>query len=57
MVCGRVKKYNFKEYYCRKYNIKTYGLVIPLLDGTVDFYGEDGKQYNALKEDLTLIEE
>ena len=52
-----MKKNNFKKYYSQKYDIKTYGLVVPLLNGTIDFIGEDGKQYNTNKEDLILIEE
>jgi hypothetical protein len=31
-------------------------LVVPLLDSTVDFEGEDGKYYNTTKDDLELIE-
>ena len=31
-------------------------MVVPLLNGTIDFIGEDGKQYNTDKNDLVLVE-
>lgn len=52
-----MKNHNFKKYYSQKYNVKTKGVVVPLLDGTIGFMGEDGKQYNTVEEDLVLIEE
>ena len=57
MECGRIRKHNFKKYYSKRYKVKTFGLVVPLLDGTVDFEGEDRKYYNTTKDDLALIEE
>lgn len=56
MECKRLRKHNFKKYYSKRYKVKTYGLVVPLLDKTVDFEGEDGKYYNTTKDDLVLIE-
>lgn len=52
-----MREFNFKKYYSKKYDIKTFGLVVPLLNGTIDFIGEDGKQYNTDKNDLVLVEE
>lgn len=56
MECGRIRKQKFNKYYSKKYKVKTYGLVVPLLDSTVDFEGEDGEYYNTTKDDLELIE-
>lgn len=52
-----MKKHDFKKYYSQKYNVKTKGVIVPLLDGTIGFMGEDEKQYNTTKEDLIPIEE
>lgn len=52
-----MKEYNFKKYYSQKYDIKTFGIVVPLLNGTIDFIREDGKQYNTNKKDFFLEEE
>lgn len=52
-----MKNHNFKKYYSQKYNIKTKGIIVPRLDGTIGFMGEDGKQYNTTQDDLRLIEE
>ena len=54
---GEMKKHDFKKYYSQKYNVKTKGVIVPLLDGTIGFMGEDEKQYNTTKEDLLPIEE
>ena len=51
-----MRKHNFNKYYSKKYNVKTKGLVVPRLDGTIGFMGDDGKQYHTTKEDLILIE-
>ena len=56
MECGRIRKQKLNKYYSKKYKVKSYGLVVPLLDSTVDFEGEDGKYYNTTKDDLELIE-
>lgn len=56
MECRRIRKHDFKKYYSKRYKVKTYGLVILLLDNTVDFEGEDGKYYNTTKDDLELID-
>lgn len=52
-----MKNHNFKKYYSQKYNIKTKGIIVPRLDGTIGFMGEDGKRYNTTQDDLRLIEE
>lgn len=52
-----MRDYNFKKYYSKKHDIKTFGLVVPLLNGAIDFIGEDGKQYNTDKNDLVFVEE
>lgn len=56
MECECIRRHKFKKYYSKKYKVRTYGLVVPHLDGTMGFTGEDGKQYNTIKDDLELIE-
>ena len=50
-----MRKLHCKKYYSKKYNIITKDVVVPRLDGTIGFMGEDGKQYCTMEEDLVPI--
>lgn len=49
------EKRKYKQYHSKRYNVDTYGLICPCLDGTVGFEGTDRKLYDTVPEDLELI--